>query len=74
MSPQLDKKCTEKTSQGKQSHGIKRPTDKTSHGQNIPWTKRPTLITKFSKKHVVLENWPQPQPQFMIGEFLFWGG
>ena len=59
----------------------KLPRDIRSQGHKVPGTKRPTLLTKFSKTHFLLENWPQmlgngthPCIQFMIGLFLFWGG
>ena len=81
---------TYKTSQDKTSQGQNVPKDKTSQVQNVPrdkmsqGTKRPTpisVITKFSKTHFVLENWPYMYgngphscSQFMIGVLLVWGG
>ena len=80
----------DKTSQDKTSQGQNVLKDKTSQVQNVPrdkmsqGTKRPTpisVITKFSKTHFVLENWPYMYgngphscSQFMIGVLLVWGG
>ena len=89
-------KCNAKTEhrqnvpKDKTSQGQNVPKDKTSQVQNVPrdkmsqGTKRPTpisVITKFSKTHFVLENWPYMYgngphscSQFMIGVLLVWGG
>ena len=58
----------------------KQPKDKTSQGQNLPMDKRsqgtkcPILITKLSKTHFVLENWPHMLGKGLIRALNLWLG
>ena len=74
-----------KRPKGQNVPGTKSPKGKTSQGTKLPKGQNDLLyvITKFSTKKIVLENWqhtrmlgngPQPCTKFMIGVFLFWGG